>query len=203
VCHEPRRREKYPSEALDEAIVNAMVHRDYGDMSGEITINIYKSKIEITNSGAIPPDIIKGKSTIEAHHSVLRNPTIAHMFYLRGKMEKLGRGLSLIKEKFVDLGQQTPEWSTQSGYTTLTLFGEPKAIEVNERMVHFLRELKQDEKFSREEYMAFFKGEMEIKERTARTDIQKLADGGWLTKSGEGPLTRYQKTTKKLPDIAG
>jgi len=194
-------REKYPSEALDEAIVNAMVHRDYGDMSGEITINIYRSKIEITNSGAIPPDIIKGKSTIEAHHSVLRNPTIAHMFYLRGKMEKLGRGLSLIKEKFVDLGHQTPEWSTQSGYTTLTLFGEPKAIEVNERMVHFLKELNQDDKFSREEYMAFFKGE--IKERTARTDIQKLTDGGWLTKSGEGPLTRYQKTKKKLPDIAG
>jgi ATP-dependent DNA helicase RecG len=194
-------REKYPSEALDEAIVNAMAHRDYGDMSGDITINIYRNKIEITNSGEIPPDIIKGKSTIEAHHSVLRNPTIAHMFYLRGKMEKLGRGLSLIKERFVELGQQTPEWSTQSGYTTLTLFGTPKPIEVNERMIHFLNELEQDEKFSREEYMTFFKGE--IKERTARTDIQKLTDGGWLTKSGEGPWTRYKKTRKKLPDIAG
>lgn len=194
-------REKYPSEALDEAVVNAMVHRDYGDMSGEITINIYGNKIEIINSGEIPPDIIKGKSTIEAHHSVLRNPTIAHMFYLRGKMEKLGRGLSLIKDRFVELGQQTPEWSTQSGYTTLTLFGAPKPIDINERMVLFLKELNPEVKFSREDYMEFFKGK--IKERTARADIQKLTDGGWLGKTGEGPTTKYHRTRKKLPDIAG
>ena len=93
-------REKYPFAALDEAIVNAMVHRDYGDMSGEITINIHKDKIEIINSGEIPSDIITKKNKIESHHSVLRNPTIAHMFFLRGKMEKLGRGLSLIKKQF-------------------------------------------------------------------------------------------------------
>lgn len=194
-------REKYPSEALDEAIVNAMVHRDYGDMSGEITVNIYKNKIEIINSGEIPPDIIKGKSTIEAHHSILRNPTIAHMFFLRGKMEKLGRGLSLIRDKFVELGQQTPEWSTQSGYTTLTLYGEPRPIELNQRMIHFLAQLKPEGQFTRGDYMAFFQGE--IKERTARADIQKLTDGGWLSKTGEGPSTKYHKTRKKLPDIAG
>jgi ATP-dependent DNA helicase RecG len=194
-------REKFPSDALDEAIVNAMVHRDYGDMSGDITINIYPDKIEIINSGEIPPDIIKGKSTIEAHHSVLRNPTIAHMFYLRGKMEKLGRGLSLIKERFVNLGLQTPEWSTQSGYTTLTLYGVPKPIEINERIHAFLNRLDTESKFKREEYMEFFKGD--IKERTARLDLQKMVDGGWLSKIGDGPTTSYSKTKKKLPDIAG
>lgn len=194
-------REKFPSDALDEAIVNAMVHRDYGDMSGDITINIYADKIEIINSGEIPPDIIRGKSTIEAHHSVLRNPTIAHMFYLRGKMEKLGRGLSLIKERFVDLGLQTPEWSTQSGYTTLTLYGTPKLIEINERMHHFLSQLKSENRFKSEDYMGFFKGD--IKERSARADLQKLVDGGWLSKIGNGPTTSYSKTNKKLPDIAG
>jgi ATP-dependent DNA helicase RecG len=43
-------REMYPFSALDEAIVNAMVHRDYGVTSGEITINIHKEKLEIINS---------------------------------------------------------------------------------------------------------------------------------------------------------
>jgi len=194
-------REKYPSDALDEAIVNAMVHRDYGDMSGDITINIYRTKIEIINSGEIPPDIITGKSTIEAHHSVLRNPTIAHMFYLRGKMEKLGRGLSLIKERFGALGLQTPEWSTQSGYTTLTLYGAPKPIEINERMHLFLAQIRTEDRFSREDYMEFFKGN--IKERTARADLQKLTEGGWVNKIDDGPLTRYYKTNKKLPGNAG
>lgn len=193
-------REKFPSDALDEAIVNAMVHRDYGDMSGDITINIYPDKIEIINSGEIPPDIIKGKSTIAAHHSVLRNPTIAHMFYLRGKMEKLGRGLALIKERFVDLGLQTPEWSTQSGYTTLTLYGIPKLIEINERMYHFMTQFEFKERFKSEDYLAFFNGD--IQERSARADLQKLVDGGWLSKIGKGPVTSYSKTNKKLPDIA-
>lgn len=194
-------REKYPFAALDEAIVNAMVHRDYGDMSGEITINILKDKIEIINSGEIPEDIILGKNKIEAHHSVLRNPTIAHMFFLRGKMEKLGRGLSLIKKQFDELGLKSPEWTFQSGYTKLTLFGIKEEIKINDRMIRFFNEMHPDNAYSSEDYMEFFMGD--IKERTARMDLQKLTEGGWLRKIGDGPQTRYAKTNKKLPDNAG
>lgn len=190
-------REKYPMEALDEAVVNAMVHRDYGDVSGDVTINIYPGKIEITNSGEIPPDIIKGKNRIEAHHSVLRNPTIVHMFYLRGKMEKLGRGLSLIKNRFTEYGLKAPEWTTQSGYTTLTLFGVSKPIDVNDRMINFLKKLKTEEQFTREVYEKFFLGS--ISEKTARLDIAKLTDGGWVSKIGDGPSTKYLRTNKELP----
>ncbi len=193
-------REKYPFAALDEAIVNAMVHRDYGDMSGEITINIHKDKIEIINSGEIPSDIITKKNKIESHHSVLRNPTIAHMFFLRGKMEKLGRGLSLIKKQFDELGLKSPEWTFQSGYTKLTLYGIKEEIKINDRMIHFLSEMNSDNIYSSEDYMEFFMGE--IKDRTARMDLQKLTEGGWLKKIGDGPQTKYSKTKKKLPDIA-
>ena len=194
-------REQYPFAALDEAIVNAMVHRDYGDMSGEITINIHSDKIEIINSGEIPSDIIKGKNRIESHHSVLRNPTIAHMFFLRGKMEKLGRGLSLIKKQFDELGLKSPEWTFQSGYTKLTLYGRKEEIKVSSRMVQFLSEMNPDLTYSSEDYMEFFMGD--IKDRTARMDLQKLTEGGWLKKIGDGAQTRYSKTSKKLPDNAG
>jgi ATP-dependent DNA helicase RecG len=194
-------REMYPPDALDEAIINAMVHRDYGDMSGEITINIYKDKIEIINSGEIPSDIIKRKTIIEAHHSVLRNPTVAHMFFLRGKMEKLGRGLSLIKKRFEEYGHKSPEWTFQSGYTKLTMFGSSEEIKLNERMYEFLNQIGNSVLFGREEYVDFFNGK--VKERTARMDLQKMTDGRWLTKVGNGPQTKYSKTNKKLPDIAG
>ncbi len=193
-------REKYPFPALDEAIVNAMVHRDYGDMSGEITINVHKDKIEIINSGEIPSDIITKKNKIESHHSVLRNPTIAHMFFLRGKMEKLGRGLSLIKKQFDELGLKSPEWTFQSGYTKLTLYGMAEEITINERMIEFVNQMEYNKAYSREDYVAFFKNE--VKERTARMDIQKLTEGNWIKKVGDGPQTKYSKTSKKLPDIA-
>ena len=194
-------RKKYPFSAIDEAIVNAMVHRDYGDMSGEITINIHQDKIEIINSGEIPSDIIKSKNKIESHHSVLRNPMIAHMFFLTGKMEKLGRGLSLIKKQFDELGLKSPEWTFQSGYTKLTLYGVRNEISVNRRMLHFLVQAMEGKSYTREDYLEIFADD--IKERTARLDLEKLVDGGWFVKIGDGPATRYSKTSKKLPDITG
>ena len=189
---------KFPSEAVDEAIVNAMVHRDYGDASGDITINIYPDKMEVINSGEIPEDIVKNKTTIKPHHSVLRNPTIAHMFYLRGKMEKLGRGLTLIKEEFLKAGYKRPEWSLQSGYTTLTLHTTP--IDLNERMVSFLTNHK-SETFMRKDYEIYFKNE--ISEKTARNDLSTLTEAGFIKQQGKGVNTFYNRLEKELPENTG
>ncbi len=192
-------RERYPMEALDEAVVNAMVHRDYGDISGEVSINIYPDKIEITNSGEIPEGILKSKSSFEIYHAVFRNPMIAHMFFLRGKMEKKGRGLLLIRNRFTEYGLKPPEWITQNGYTSLILYGIPKSVTINERMIGFITTLKIGEQFSRKEYEEFFEGI--ISEKTARNDISNLDEGGWVSKSGKGPATKYRRTNKELPDI--
>ncbi|MFA5614522.1 MAG: RNA-binding domain-containing protein, partial [Methanoculleus sp.] len=90
---ELRRRDEplYPSGAIREGLVNAFAHRDYSDFSGGITIHIYPGRLEISNTGRFPegvtPEKLK-KGTL----SVLRNPDIAHVLYLRGYMEKIGRG---------------------------------------------------------------------------------------------------------------
>ena len=194
-------RDRYPLEALDEAVVNAIVHRDYGDVSGEVIIDIFPEKIEITNSGEIPEGILKNSTSFELYHPVFRNPMIAHMFYLRGKMEKKGRGLALIKELFLDYGFKSPEWITRNGFTTVRLYGIPESIELNKRMRDFVMTLKIGVSVSREQYEAFFQGK--ISEKTARLDISKLVEGGWMTKISEGPSTRYVRTNKELPDITG
>jgi len=191
---------RFPSEALDEAIVNAMVHRDYGDVSGDITINIYPDKMEVINSGEIPDDIVQSRTTIKPHHSVLRNPTIAHMFYLRGKMEKLGRGLTLISNQFVNAGYRKPEWTTQSGYTTLTLYSVVKEIKLNKRMISFInnnRELM----FTRKDYELFF--ENDISEKTARNDLSTLDEAGYISQKGKGSNTFYSRLEKQLPENTG
>jgi Fic family protein len=54
--------------------------------------------------------------------------------------------------------------------------------------------------YSSEDYSDFFMGD--IKERTARMDIQKLIEGGWIKKTGDGPQTRYKRTDKNMPDTA-
>ena len=117
------------------------------------------------------------------------------------KIEKLGRGLSLIKNKFTEFGLRMPEWTTQSGYTTLTLYGTAKQIEMNKRMFSFLKRIKTADQFAREEYEKFHEGN--ISEKTARNDISKLLEGEWVSKIGEGPSTKYVRTNKELPDITG
>jgi len=194
-------RYKYPLDALDEALVNAIVHRDYGDFAGEITINIFSDRMEIINSGEIPSDIIRGKNSIKTHHSILRNPTIAHMFYLRGKMEKLGRGLNLIINRFTEYGLRKPEWTTLNGYTTLTLFSVPAEIVFNKRMIQYLESIRTDQIFTRETYQAFF--EIKISDKTATTDLTKLTLANLLRKVNDGPATRYIRTDKELPEITG
>ncbi|NLK36722.1 MAG: hypothetical protein GX299_01375, partial [Epulopiscium sp.] len=44
----------YPSSAVFESVFNAVAHRDYWDMSRQVTITIHPKKVEITNPGAVP-----------------------------------------------------------------------------------------------------------------------------------------------------
>lgn len=185
---------KYPIQALREAIVNAIVHRDYSDFSGDITINIYLEKIEIINSGEISRNIIDKNNKILPHHSVLRSPTIAHMFYLRGKMEKVGRGLNLIKDQFVSEGYKSPIWKCEGGYTTLTLYSEPEPLD--ERMIKYLYSIGVGSSFTSKEYELYFSGD--ISERTARNDIAIMVSGKYISREGQGPSTRYIRTGKPI-----
>jgi len=178
-----------------------LVHRDYGDVSGEVLLDISPDRIENTNSGEIPEGILKTKSSFELYPPVFRNPMVAHNFFLRGKMEKKGRGLALIRDLFLDWGLKTPEWISDNGFTTVRLFGVPASNELNDRMKKFLYTIKPGSRFSRDDYEKYFKGQ--ISEKTARLDISKLVQGGWLSRMSDGPTTSYVRTNKKLPDITG
>lgn len=116
----------YPSNAIREGLVNAFAHRDYSDFSGGISIYIYPKRLEIFNSGCFPEggsELTMGTGQI----SVLRNPDIAHVLYLRKLMEKLGRGSAMIKKECEDNGLPTPKWHSDQSGVTLTFF-TPEAI---------------------------------------------------------------------------
>ena len=191
---------KYPLKALDEAVINSMMHRDYSDPTGEVFIGIYSDKIEVVNSGELP-ESLKDASLKKAHRSIPPNPVITHMVYLCGMIEKVGRGTVLITELFDEYGLDEPHWKSKNGGTSLTLPGKAKNIELNERMRSFIQTLEVGQQFGREDYERFFQNN--ISEKTARLDIGKLINGNWLEKTGEGPATKYIRTSKKLPEITG
>jgi len=120
----------YPVDAIREGLVNAFAHRDYTDSSGGIAVYIYPKRLEIWNTGSLPEGITPDKM-IHGHISVLRNPDIAHVLYLRGFMEKLGRGSVLILQKCKERGLRPPEWTSDEKIgVTLTFFAPEMIKEV-------------------------------------------------------------------------
>jgi ATP-dependent DNA helicase RecG len=104
-----RRGEKsnYPLVALREAIINAVIHRDYYFQNSPIFCSIFSDRIEIENPGGIirglSPEEILGKS-------VRRNPALADVLYRAGYGEKLGSGLIRIKESLAQNGNPPYEF---------------------------------------------------------------------------------------------
>ena len=93
ITEKPRREEiwEYPLDALREAVINAVCHRDYTGLS-EIQTEIYDDRIEIWNSGKLPLGIKIEDLYKEYHKSIPRNKLIAHIFYDIGFIEKYGSG---------------------------------------------------------------------------------------------------------------
>jgi ATP-dependent DNA helicase RecG len=81
---------EYPEIALREAILNAIIHRNYGGNTF-FTIKVFDNSLELWNEGKLmfPLDI---KSLKKQHLSRLRNKLIANIFYRSGQIEAWGQG---------------------------------------------------------------------------------------------------------------
>ncbi len=101
----------YPEDAVREALINALAHRDYASASGGVSIHVFPRSLEIWNSGPLPEGVTT-ENLPKGHISVLRNPDIAHTLYLRGLMEKLGRGSVLMVEQCRHSGLPDPTWTS-------------------------------------------------------------------------------------------
>lgn len=77
----------YPLDALREAIINTLIHRDYTDPSN-VQIKIFDDFIWIWNPGKLPEGISLEDLKKEMHPSKLRNPKIAQVFYYAGLVER-------------------------------------------------------------------------------------------------------------------
>lgn len=104
----------FPLEALREALVNAFCHRDYTIIGGAVSLAIYDDRLEIWSDGALPFDL-KPEDLKREHPSRPRNPLIAQVFYLRGMIERWGRGTQKIVELCVKAGHPEPEFGEQAG----------------------------------------------------------------------------------------
>jgi len=93
----------YPEEALREALLNAVVHRDY-DYSGSIIINIYDDRMEFISLGGL----VKGLTLLDIKGGVSqpRNAVIANVFYRLELIESYGTGIQKMMESYHGSGAE-------------------------------------------------------------------------------------------------
>ena len=110
-----RRRERYfvPEEALREALLNALCHKQY--QSGTpIQISVYDDRLYIANCGNLPENWTLA-NLMSKHASVPYNPNIANVFYLAGFIESWGRGVEKICSACEKEGTPAPEYTINPG----------------------------------------------------------------------------------------
>lgn len=111
-----------PEVIFREALLNAMVHRDYNAHRSFLNIVINSSNLQIISYGGLLegltiPDLMK------EHYSILRNPDIANICYMSNLIEMAGSGIPRILNECRQHPGLTPEWQESNNIINLTLHG--------------------------------------------------------------------------------
>ncbi len=128
-----------PLEAIREAIINSLIHRDFKNpKSNEVAI--YKDRVEIFNPGEFPEGY-KPEDFIKGEGSIPRNPLIANTLYLSKDIEKWGSGFRRITEVCAKADVKVKFEIRKNGFMVifyrktdeelLDLTGENKSAQVN------------------------------------------------------------------------
>lgn len=113
-----------PVEALREALINALCHRQYEKYNLTIGIAIYDDRIEIENPGILPPQLTT-ETIKQPHLSYPYNPIIADVLFKTTFLENWGSGAGRIIEACRKQNVAEPTWTAQGGFVIVT-FKRPK-----------------------------------------------------------------------------
>ena len=103
-----------PKEVVMEAIVNAVVHRDYAS-NGSVQVMLFKDRLEVRNPGTLPTRLTLDQLRVP-HSSVPTNPLLAHAMYLVEYIEKMGTGTLDMIRRCTATGLAEPEFAVTDGF---------------------------------------------------------------------------------------
>lgn len=173
----------YPDAALREALINAVVHRDYS-MNADILVSIYGNCISVSSYGGLRKGL--GIDDILAGISSPRNPKLAQIFYRLGFIESYGTGIPRMMGSYRDaLIKPSIELSTNIFKVNLPSI-EPAAI--NQTAVDAIMNLGRScESFTRSDAEKAC-GESRSKVGAILSD---MVEDGILERQGNGRSVRY------------
>ncbi|SCZ76354.1 RNA-binding domain-containing protein [Acidaminobacter hydrogenoformans] len=183
----------YPIEAIREALLNAVVHRDYA-YSGSILISLYDNRLEIVTIGGL----VKGISLndIMLGVSVLRNQHLANIFYRLKLIEAYGTGIPKMMAAYDDY-EVKPMIEVSDHAFKITLpntnykhsaMKERLSSGLSQRELQILTLLKRNKVVGRKEVEL----EVGISQATAVVTLRNMLKKGLIEKVGSGKNMKYK-----------
>ena len=187
-----------PPDAIDEAIINAIAHRDYHS-NASVEVRLFADRLEIWNPGALP-----GTLTLDdqrhAHPSVPNNPLIAESLYLTRYIEKAGSGTERMIDLCREAGLPEPDFELRAGSFVITLWRDWLTAEVlaelalNDRQRKALPVIRQQRRMTNSEYQTV----TGATRPTAKRDLEGLVKKGVIAPTGSGRGAHYEFLKKRL-----
>lgn len=177
---------EYPSDALREAITNAICHRDYSD-PGNVQVRIFDDRVEVWNPGHLP-NSISLEDLKREHSSFPRNKLIAQAFYLIGFMERWGTGTVKMIKSCKEAGLPEPEFHQDRSVFRVILRKSVLTEEylrmsgLNDRQIKAVRYAQQNRKITNKEFVAL----TGVSRQTATRDLKQLEEKRVFISRGYG-----------------
>ncbi len=111
--------EDFSEKVFQEALFNALSHRDYLNM-GAVYVKHYPDRIVIENPGAFPEGV--NEKNIITHPSTPRNKLIAETLQRLKYVQRTEQGVDIIFREMISSGKPYPQYYTYSEAVTLTIF---------------------------------------------------------------------------------
>jgi predicted HTH transcriptional regulator len=173
-----------PKQAVTEAIVNAVAHRDY-DSNASVQIMLFSDRLEVWNPGELPASLTLDQLRLP-HPSIPRNPLISDPLFLAHYIERAGTGtldmIALCRES----GLPEPEFRQDGGQFVMTLWRDwlteanLAELALGDRQMSAVRFVKTNARIS----SAIFQKTFGVAKRTAHRDLAGLVRLGIFARVG-------------------
>ena len=180
-----QKRIEYPKDAVREALLNAIAHKDYSG-GVPIQISVYTNKIIIWNEGQLPENWTV-KNLLEKHASRPYNPDIANALFRSGYIESWGRGTLKIIRECKQAGIPEPVFSYDSSDISVEfrkdIYNEKylQSLNLNDRQVKAVLFAKEKGKLTNSDYQTL----NDVSRETATGDLKQLIDKQLIKPSGQ------------------
>jgi len=188
-----------PKDAISEAIVNAVAHRDYVS-NASVQVMLFADRLEVWNPGELPPSL-NPESLRHPHASIPRNPLIAESFFLTRYIEKAGTGTLDMIDRCREAGLADPDFRQDGDQWVVTLWRDwltdesLSGFNLNDRQTKAVIHMKSAKRITNSEYQVI----TGASDSTALRELKDLEERGIVERVGETGRGTYYVVARRKP----